>query len=87
LQDTVYDVYESCAWDKASQQLEVSYAHVPHDGGEVRNSSITHRYILTSQLPGLCEQAGLKLMHLYQDFAGTPLTPHAEHMACVAQRF
>jgi len=85
-QDTVYDVYESCSWDKAAQQLQVSYAHVPHGGGDVRNSSIAHRYILTPQLQDLCEQAGLKLVHVYQDFLGTALTPHAEHMACVARR-
>jgi hypothetical protein len=85
-QGIVYDVYETCIWDKASQQLEVSYKHVPQGGGDVRNSSVAHRYILTPQLQDLCEQAGLKLVHVYQDFLGTPLTPHAEHMACVARR-
>jgi len=85
-QGTIYDVYESCLWDKASQHLEVNYRHVPHGGGEARNASITHRYILTSQLRSICQQAGLNPVHLYQDFIGTPLTARAKHITCVAQK-
>ena len=85
-QGTLYDVYESCRWNKASQLLHVSYRHEPRGGGEVKQTSIKHRYILTSQLADLCHQAGLTRVQLCEDFIGTPLTAHAEHITCIAHK-
>jgi SAM-dependent methyltransferase len=85
-QDTLYDVYETCTWDRASQGLNVSYRHEPRGGGSVLETAIEHRYILTSQLPDLCHQAGLQVSQLCEDFTGTPLTENAEHFTCIAQK-
>ena len=85
-QGTIYDVYESCRWHKAAQLLHVSYRHEPRGGGEVLHAAIKQRYILTSQLANLCDQAGLTTVQLCADFNGTPLQAHAEHIVCIAQQ-
>jgi SAM-dependent methyltransferase len=82
----LYDVYESCVWDRDQQRLDVRYRHVPQNGGETVFAALSHRYLLTSQLHTICAQAGLVLEELNQDFIGTPLSKDAEHMLCTARR-
>lgn len=81
-----YDVFETCTWNKPEQQIEVTYRHVPHDGTEPIVQSIRHRYLLTSQIEYICKQAGLKVVDLHQDFAGTVLDVGAEHIVCIAKK-
>ncbi|MFT5448745.1 MAG: SAM-dependent methyltransferase [Gammaproteobacteria bacterium] len=85
-QDRTYDVFETCRWNKPGQQLEVTYSHVPRDGSDSIVKAISHRYLLTSQIEHICKQAGLQIVDLHQDFAGTALGFEAEHIVCVATK-
>ena len=84
--DKTYDVFETCTWGKPEQQLEVIYRHVPRDGSDTIVQSIRHLYLLTSQIEHICKQAGLQIMDLHQDFAGTALGFGAEHIVCIAKK-
>ena len=81
---TDYEVYESSRWEREAQRLDVTYRYQPRSSGEPLFGSIRHRYLLTEQVEGLCEQAGLRLLDAHHDLVEHRLAPECDHMVCVA---
>lgn len=82
--NVAYDVFETTAWDRPAQRLHVTYRYQPTGPGTPRYGTIRHRYLLTTQVAGLCARAGLRLHDAGRDLAGAALSAHAEHMVCTA---
>lgn len=79
-----YDVFESTVWDRPSQRLDVTYRYQPRGAGSPLFGSIRHRYMLTTQVEGICARAGLRLLDAHRDLDGATLTPDSDHMVCLA---
>lgn len=79
-----WDVYETCAWSRERQLLDVRYHVRPRGEGDEIVEGIRHRYLLTDQVEALCESAGLRALHVCGDFRGRALDEDSEHLVCIA---
>jgi SAM-dependent methyltransferase len=73
-----YDVYERSRWDRRRQRLSVTYRHVPHGGGHVREGVIEHRYLVHAQLRALLERAGFVVVEQRGGFRSQRLSRRSE---------
>jgi SAM-dependent methyltransferase len=81
----VWDVLEHSDWVRAAQVLRVRYECRPRDGGAPVMDAVNHRYLLTGQVGGVCEAAGLRVVETAGGFRGEPLDADSEHLVCVAE--
>jgi SAM-dependent methyltransferase len=81
---TTYEVFETTTWDRPAQRLHVTYRYQPRGDGTPLFGSICHRYLLTSQVEGICARAGLRLIDTGRDLDGAALSPESDHMVCMA---
>ena len=79
------DVYERVDWDRDAQRLDVTYLHVPRDGGRTEEGTIRHRYLLRPQLEALLTESGFEVERLEGGFGGEPYSPEADVLVCVAR--
>ena len=79
-----YDVFERSCWDRRRQRLDVTYEYLPKAGGEVLQGCVAHRYLLTGELGGLLERAGLRLLSMSGSWNGGPVEPDGEFFVAVA---
>jgi SAM-dependent methyltransferase len=79
-----YAVFERSRWDKTAQRLLVTYEYQPA-AGRRRVGRIRHRYLLRAQLERLLARAGLEVIALLGDFAGTRLSARSEQLVLRAR--
>ena len=82
---TTWNVHETCGWDRAAQRLHVDYRYQPADSSAVVHQRIDHRYLLTGQVPQVCDAAGLRILQIAGGFLGEPFDRHSEHLVCIAE--
>ena len=85
-EDRSYDVFERSRWERARQQLDVTYEYIPRGGGEALQGRLLHRYLLRDQLAPLLEQAGLRLQSLHGDWQGHSSSSESEMWVATAVR-
>lgn len=85
LDGQTYAVSESSTWVRDEQRIDARYFHVPHGGGAERVGTIPQRYLLSTQVEGLLERAGLRLLAMAGDFDGRPVDdPEADTLVVIA---
>lgn len=82
---TVWDVYESSSWERRTQRLQVHYRYQARDTSDPIYQRIDHHYLLTGQIPRVCEAAGLRILRIAGGFQGERFNQHSEHLTCVAE--
>lgn len=80
------EVSERSTWDRPAQRLDVQYRFV-HDDGSEHLQALPQRYLLSTELREMIEEAGLRVSRLDADFAETPFDPAlSEHWLLVAEK-
>lgn len=83
----LWRVFESSTYDARAQRLEVTYVHVPDDGGPERIGRIPQRFLTEGQLRAHLSAAGFEVSWLGAGFEpGTPYDPEGDVWAAVAWR-
>lgn len=77
----LYDVYEESHWHNDAQRLEVTYRHVPRNGGETVTYEIPQRYLRDAELDRLLDSVGLRTLESWGGFRGE--RPGAGQAHCV----
>lgn len=81
-----WDVFEQSEINYASQRVDATYTHIPRDDGQPIVATICSRYLLSHQVPGLLQHAGLSLAALHGGFHGESFEPDCEHLVVRASR-
>lgn len=79
------DVYEATRWTREEQRLDVCYRFLC-EGREVARETLTHHYLLGSQVALLMEEAGLEVGVAYGGFAGESLEEDSDFLVLGARR-
>jgi SAM-dependent methyltransferase len=84
-QGTIYHVVERSDWSREKQRLDVVYLHEPRSGGASIATRLEHRYLLSDQIEPLLEAAGLRLVSLAGDYAGSRISAASEMIVVTAR--
>jgi SAM-dependent methyltransferase len=84
LQGRSWDVYEHSWLDREWQRIDAVYDHVPREGGDTVRGVIAQRYLLSTQVQGLLERAGLELVALLGDFDEEAFGEDSDRLIAVA---
>lgn len=80
-----WEVLERSSWDKPAQRIDVTYLHVRVGDEHAVEGLLQQRYLLAEQLRAQLAHAGLELVELYGDFAGSQYDLDSELMVATCR--
>lgn len=80
-----FDVFEETRWEPLHQRVDVTYRHVPADGGAPVVVHLPQRYVLAPEVPALLARAGLRLASLHGDFDESRFEAGCPHLVVRAR--
>ena len=74
--EKMWRIFERSTFDPERQRLDVTYVHVPEDGGEPLEGAIPQRFLRRPQIEAHLEAAGFEIEHLGDGYGG--VSPYDE---------
>lgn len=80
-----WEVLERSSWDKPAQRIDATYLHVRVGDEQAIEGLLRQRYVLAEQLRDQLARAGLELVELHGDFAGSEYDVESELMVATCR--